>query len=329
MVRGRPALFWLGCGLLVTLATVAVIAPWLAPHDPRLPTGRPLAPPTREHLLGTNDLGQDVLSQALYGARSSLIVAGSVTGFSTALSWLVGLLAGFSRRAEIPLMALTDLLLALPNIPFYLLALTLLGPSRSNLILVLALISWPAFARIVRSIVLQARLAGYVEASRALGAPGPHIIRRHLLPATLGVLPTKLVLTVRFAVFAEATLTFLGLGSNDVVSWGMMLNWAFSDPLLFSRPVWPWLVLPPTLALAVLVLSSVWIGSELAQIPPSRGRSPGERDRHAGGRGGGTALRRTASRQVTDERVLVGVVGSGEGVPTSGRGRGQAGCRGG
>ncbi len=256
-------LFWLGCGLLVTYAAVAAMAPRLAPHDPRLSTGMPLASPSREHLLGTNDLGQDVLSQVIFGARASLIVAGSVTVISTALSWLVGLLAGFSRHAEVPLMALTDLLLALPNIPFYLLALTLLGSSRGNLILVLALISWPTFARIVRSIVLQARAAEYVEASRALGAPDFHVIRRHLLPATLGVLPTKLVLTVRFAVFAEATLAFLGLGTNDLMSWGMMLNWAFSDPLLFSRPVWPWLVLPPTLAIATFVLATVWASSGL------------------------------------------------------------------
>ncbi len=266
MARRRPALFWLGCGLLAAFAAVAALAPLLAPHDPRLPTGRPLAPPSRGHLLGTNDLGLDVLSQAIYGARSSLIVAGSVTGISTALSWIVGLLAGFFRHAEAPLMALADLLLALPHIPFYLLALTLLGPSRGNLILVLALISWPAFARIVRSVVLQARSAGYVEASRMLGAPDLHVIRHHLLPATLGVLPTKLVLTVRFAVFAEATLAFLGLGTNDAMSWGMMLNWAFSDPLLFSRPGWPWLVLPPTLAIAALVLASVWVSSGIVEI---------------------------------------------------------------
>ncbi|MDP9470022.1 MAG: ABC transporter permease [Chloroflexota bacterium] len=266
MIRRRPALFWLGSGLLGAFVAVAALAPLLAPHDPRLPTGQPLAPPTGDHLLGTNDLGQDVLSQAIYGARSSLIVAGSVTGISTALSWIIGLLAGFSRRVEAPLMALTDLLLALPKIPFYLLALTLLGPSRGHLILVLALISWPTFARIVRSVVLQARLAGYVEASRMLGAPGSHVIRSHLLPATLGVLPTKLVLTVRFAVFAQATLAFLGLGTNDEISWGMMLNWAFSDPLLFSRPGWPWLVLPPTLAIAALVLASVWVSSGIVEI---------------------------------------------------------------
>ena len=275
MARGRPVLFWLGCGLLVAFAAVAALAPLLAPQDPRLPTGRPMASPTREHPLGTNDLGQDVLSQLIYGARSALTVAGTVTGVSTALSWLVGLAAGFFRRAEGPLMAGTDLLLALPNLPLVLLILTLLGAGQRNLIAVLAALSWPAFARIVRSVVEQTRSAAYVEASRALGAPDLHLVRRHVLPATFVVLPTKLVLTVRFAVFAEATLAFLGLGSPDTASWGGMLNWAFSDPLLFARPGWPWLVLPPTLATAALILATVWIGSGLADGRSSGGLSAG------------------------------------------------------
>ena len=102
MARRPGALFWLGGGLLLAFLAVAALAPLLAPHDPRLSTGRPMAAPTREHLLGTNDVGQDVLSQVIYGARSSLIVAGFVTAVSTALSWLVGLTAGFFRRAEAP-----------------------------------------------------------------------------------------------------------------------------------------------------------------------------------------------------------------------------------
>lgn len=273
MAEGHPRLFWLGCGLLAGFALGAAFAPWLAPADPRLPSGRPLAPPSREHLLGTNDLGQDVLSQVIVGARSSLVVAGVVTLLSAAMSWLVGLTAGFSRRAAAPLMAGTDLLLALPTLPLLLLVLTLLGPGRRNLILVLALLSWPAFARVVRGIVLGARAAPYVEASRALGASGPHIVLRHLLPATLAVLPTKLVLTVRFAVFAEATLAFLGLGGGDAVSWGLMLGWAFNDPLLFSRPVWPWLVLPPALAIVAVMLATVWVGSGIEGVHRGRSRS--------------------------------------------------------
>jgi len=276
MARGAW-LFWFGGGLLALLVIIALLAPALAPHDPRLSTGLPFAPPSRAHPLGTNDLGQDVLSQVIFAARSSLLVVGLVTAISTVLSWLVGLLAGFFRPLESPLMMVADLLLALPSIPLYLLVLTLLGPSRRNLILALALLSWPAFARVVRSLVLQARRVSYVEASRAFGGSGWHIVRHHLLPATLSVLPTKLVLTARFAVFTEATLAFLGLSSGDAISWGIMLNWAFADPLLFDRAVWPWLVLPPLTAIVALILATVWLGSGFTEsrrelVPTRRGR---------------------------------------------------------
>jgi len=264
VARQSPS-FLVGCGIALAVVAVALLASWLAPHDPRLPTGQPLAPPGDGHLLGTNDLGQDTLSQLIYGARSSLIVAAVVTAASTLLSWLVGLSAGFVRRAEAPLMLLTDLLLALPSLPLYLLTLTLLGPSRRNLIVVLSLLSWPAFARVVRGVVLQTRSAPYVEASRATGATGLHVARRHVLPATLDVLPTKLILTVRFAVFAETTLGFLGLSGGGSTSWGTMLSWAVADPLLFARPAWPWLVLPPALAIMALILATVWLIGGLAE----------------------------------------------------------------
>jgi peptide/nickel transport system permease protein len=119
--------------------------------------------------------------------------------------------------------------------------------------------------RIVRSIVLRTRSVPYVEASRALGATGLHVLRVHLLGATLDVLPTKLTLTVRYAVFAEATLAFLGLGSGDSLGWGTMLSWAFGDPLLFARPVWPWLVLPPALATVALVLATTWVSTGIGE----------------------------------------------------------------
>lgn len=271
-MRSRSPLFWAGVTLLGASVAIAVLAPYLAPYDPRLPSGIPLATPSHAHPLGTNDLGQDVLSQMIYGARASLIVAASVAGISTVLSWAIGLTAGFVRRAEAPLMAIADLLLALPSIPLYLLVVTLAGPSRTNLILALALLSWPGFARVVRSLVIQARSADYVEAARALGARDTHIALRHLLPATLDVLPAKLILTVRFAVFAETTLAFLGLADGASVSWGSILSWAFNDPLLFARPVWPWLVLPPVVAIALLVLATTWIarGVEGSGRPTSR-----------------------------------------------------------
>lgn len=251
-------------GVVVVVAGLILLgAPLLAPYDPLGLSGPPLAAPTAAHLLGTNDLGQDLLSQLLYGLRTSLLVAGSVTLISTVLSWIVGLAAGVSRRAESVLMPPVEILLALPGLPLYLLVITLVGPSLPHLVGALALLSWPAFARIVRSLVLAVRAAPYVTAARALGATRLHIARQHLLPATLDILPTKLILTVRFAVFTEATLAFLGLGDPSTISCGTMLSQAFNDPLLFSRPVWPWLVLPPAGVIVGLVLATVWLGRTL------------------------------------------------------------------
>ncbi|HVB64793.1 MAG TPA: ABC transporter permease [Nitrolancea sp.] len=259
MSSRRPLTFYAGCSILAAAALVALAAPRLAPFDPQLPVGAPLRGPTAAHWLGTNDLGQDQLSLLLFGARTSLLIAGSVVVISALLSWVVGLAAGFFRWAEPPLLTLVDLLLALPSIPLYLLIISLVGASRWTLALMLGLLSWPAYARIVRSLVLQTRSSDYIEAARASGASEFWIVRRHVLPATLDILPTKLALTLRFAIFAEATLAFLGLGASGSISWGTMLSWAFNDPLLFSRPVWPWLIFPPALAVMLLILAAVWV----------------------------------------------------------------------
>jgi peptide/nickel transport system permease protein len=261
-MRSHSTLYWAGWGILGVLAACAVLAPGLAPHDPFRPSGLPLEHASRDHLLGTNDLGQDQVSLLLYGARSTLAIAASVALISTVLSWTVGLVAGCFKRAEGPLIGLTDLIIAVPNIPLYFLVLTLVGPSRRHIIIVLAMLSWPPFARIVRGIVLSNGSEPYVEASRSLGATEFHVLRRHYLPATLDVLPTKLITTVRYAVFAEATFSFLGLGGTRA-SWGAMLNWAFSDPLLFRRADWALLVVPPTAAIILLVMATSFISTEL------------------------------------------------------------------
>lgn len=273
--RRFPPSFWTGTGLLISFAAIALLARWLAPFDPTSPEGRPLQLPGNGHLLGTNDLGQDVLSQLIYGTRTTLGVAIGVVLISTVLSWLVGITAGMSRLLEAPLMMLADLILALPVLPLCMFVLTLAGSSRLSLILALGLLSWPAYARIVRSVVIETRSAPYVEAARALGASPTRIAVRHLLPATRQLLPAKLVMTARYAIFTEATLAFLGLGSGGV-SWGTMLSWAFADPLLFARPIWPWLVLPPVLAIALLVQATLWMSEGLGHpVTSARSRREG------------------------------------------------------
>lgn len=263
--------------MLALLAAAALSAPLLAPYDPSLPVGAPLLPPGGGHLFGTNDLGQDVWSQWLWGSRASLLIAAVVTLLSTVLSWSVGIAAGMWRWSEAVLMGVTDLLLALPAIPLYLLVVALVGPSQLHLMLTLGLLSWPAFARVVRARVLAVRAEPYVEAARALGASPWRVATRHVAPATLQLLPAKLVLTVRFAIFAEATLGFLGLGNPSTRSWGSMLGWAFSNPVAFVGGAWTWWVLPPALAIVAAVLSTTWLS-----IGAERESRPGQRPQRGG-----------------------------------------------
>jgi peptide/nickel transport system permease protein len=248
---------------LIVLAVVCagLAAPAVAPFDPRLSSGGALQAPSPAHWLGTNDIGQDVLSQWLWAARASVAIALAVTALSAALAWGVGLVAGLSARAEGPIMAFTDLLLALPGLPLYVLILTLIGPSQTHVAVWLGLLSWPAFARVVRAQVIAVRTAPYIEAVRGLGGTWSRIALHHVLPATLGLLPAHLVLTVRFAVFAEATLAFLGLGDSAILSWGTLLAWAFANPLLFTSSAWTWLVLPPACGIAMLILLAGWAGA--------------------------------------------------------------------
>jgi ABC-type dipeptide/oligopeptide/nickel transport system permease subunit len=260
---------WAGAAILALAVAAAALAPLLAPFDSRAVSGAPLLGPSALHPLGTNDVGQDLFSQWLWGARASLVVAILVALCSTVLSWGIGIAAGVWRPASGALMGLADLLLALPSLPLYLLVATMVGSSQGHVVIMLTLLSWPAFARIVLSQVVVLRGAPYVEAAWALGASPLRVARAHLLPGTLMLLPAKLVFTFRFAIFAEATLAILGLGDPAGTSWGTTLGWDFNDALLFSRGTWAWWVLPPAASIVLLVLATTWLatGLEAAQDP--------------------------------------------------------------
>jgi peptide/nickel transport system permease protein len=261
----------LGLLILLGLSVAALSAALLTPHGPSEIAGRPFLPPSAAHPLGTDGLGYDVLTVLLHGARVSLGVAAGVALGSTLFSWAAGLASGLSRRLEAPLLALADLLIALPFLPLAMLIVLLAGASSPTIAATLIALSWPAFARIVRAQVLAVRRAPYVEAARALGGTEIHVALRHVLPATLPLLPAKLILTVRLALFGEATLAFLGLGDPAARSWGTMLGLAFDDPLLFARNAWLWSVLPPAIAISLAVIATGWIATALHAVEREQG----------------------------------------------------------
>lgn len=253
----------LGAVLLLWMAILALAAPSLVPYHPWDTVGGPAAPPGAHFRLGTNTLGQDLLSVLLYGARTSLMIGVLAAGLSTGLSAAVGVTAALWTRGRGAMTALIDLFLAIPSVPLVVLLAVFLGPGFWSLVAVLVLVGWAAFARIVQAQVQVTIRKDYVEAARALGARSGRVIRTSILPEIAPVLSTKFLLTMRWAVLMEATLGLLGLGDPSRVSWGLMLHQAFSYPLLFVTDAWMWWAAPPALAIVATSLGLMSIGRDL------------------------------------------------------------------
>jgi peptide/nickel transport system permease protein len=242
----------LGLLLLTSFIVIALFAPLLAPFDPWL-SSAPYLVPNPQHLLGTNDIGQDILSELIYGARISLLVSFGATSAAIVIGIAVGLVAGYFRGwVDDAMMAITDLFFALPGLPLAILMAAYLGPGIVNVVIVIAVVSWPSTARVVRAQILSLREMGFVEASRAIGAGYRWTMLRHILPNISTVVLAKFALTVGSAMLMEASLSFLGLGDPTAKSWGGMLRYSFSRGG-FIRDLW-WWYLPPGLCIGLCVL---------------------------------------------------------------------------
>jgi peptide/nickel transport system permease protein len=258
----RQPLAAFGIVLLLGFVAAALLAPILAPFDPaRLDLNHRLLAPTSTHLFGTDELGRDILSRTLYGARISLIVAVSVVAISLSIGLLAGALSGFyGGPIDIVLnVYVSNAFLALPGILLAIAFVAFLGPGLLNLILALSISGWVGYARLVRAQVMSVREREFVEAARALGASDLRILTRHILPNILQPLIVQAAVGMAGAVLAEATLSFLGLGiPAPAASWGTMLNDARSH--LFDSPH---MVIFPALAVMLAVLSFNFIGDAL------------------------------------------------------------------
>jgi peptide/nickel transport system permease protein len=216
-------------GLILTLLLViaALAAPLLAPHDPNVQdTSRRLETPSQQHKLGLDDLGRDVLSRIIWGARVSLRVGFSVVLLASAVGITLGAISGyFGGIIDALVMRLCDILLAFPGILLAIALVAVLGPSINNVVLALSIIGWVGYARLVRGQVLKVREMEYVTAAKALGAKSPRVIIRHVLPNVINPVIVMATLGLAGAVLAEAALSFLGLGVQPPTpSWGAMLT---------------------------------------------------------------------------------------------------------
>lgn len=260
-----------GVVLVVVFVLFAVFAPWIAPQDPaRIDLAARLSGPSAAHWFGTDELGRDILSRIIYGARISMLVGASVVAASLLLGLIVGSIAGYygGRVDRFVNVVVMNAFLSFPGILLAIAFVAFLGPGIFNLIMALSIGGWVGYARLVRGQVLAAREREFVEAARALGAGDLRIITRHILPNIIQPVIVQAAIGMAGAVLAEATMSFLGLGvPPPTASWGSMLNDGRSH--LFDAPH---LVLFPAVAVMLAVLSFNFIGDALRDYLDPRSR---------------------------------------------------------
>lgn len=274
MPRQRSRWLWLrtlwrsksGALSLIVLAVIvlaAVFAPLIAPYDPNAQDYEFLEAPTLAHIMGTDDLGRDLFSRIVYGARISLFVGVSTVLLSMILGVIMGLLAGYyGGWVDQVIMRYIDLQWAFPNFIIAVYLVAIFGTGLSNVIVAITLAFLDDFARIVRSMVLIIRTQDFVTASRAIGSSSSRIIWRHIFPNSLAPVIVQATVSVSAAILAEAGLSFLGLGVQpSTPTWGLIL----SDARSFISRAW-WLAVFPGLAITLTVLSINFLGDVLRDI---------------------------------------------------------------
>jgi peptide/nickel transport system permease protein len=250
----------IGIFILSLFLALALFAPFIAPYDP-CESKIPYQPPSEEHFLGTNDIGQDILSELIYASRVSLTIGFLAGLISVFIGTTLGMLAGYYRGGvEELVMATGDVVLLVPGLPLMIILAAYLSPSMWNIVLVVGLLWWCSTARVVHTRVLQLRDMPFVEAARALGSGDRHIIFHHILTNCKEVIYAKFALAVASAMLTEASLSFLGLGDPLNISWGEMIHFAFSRGG-FANDMW-WWYLPPGLMICACVLGFVMIAME-------------------------------------------------------------------
>jgi peptide/nickel transport system permease protein len=266
-LRSQP-LAALGSMLLVLFVLLAIFAPQIAPHDPAaIHLDTRLQAPSAGHWFGTDELGRDILSRVVYGARISLLIATSVVAITVFFGLIFGFLAGYyGGWLDTVLNAiLMNIFLSLPGILIAIALVAFLGPGMLNLIFALSITGWVGYARLVRGQVLAVREREFVEAARAMGATDLRIMVRHILPNIIQPVMVQAAIGMAGTILAEATLSFLGLGvPPPMPSWGVMLNDARAH--LFDAPH---MVIFPAIAIMLAVLSFNFIGDALRdQLDP-------------------------------------------------------------
>ena len=254
---------------MAVIVLLALAGPWLYPYNPWEYVGKPLEPPSWAHPLGTNDVGQDLLSELIYGTRTSMVIGLSVGLIGVLISLILSLSSVLRGGLwDFALMRLVDAWLTIPPLLLVLLIVAFVPPRVTVLILALSLFSWAGSTRILRSQGLEIKGELYVEAALAMGASAPYLARRHFLPGLYHLVILSFLVQTRRAILLESSLAFLGLADPQHKSWGIMIQYGMKFMALGDY--WLWWLLPPALALGLTLVSLALIGFGLeSQFEPT------------------------------------------------------------
>ncbi|MHA2067493.1 MAG: ABC transporter permease, partial [Candidatus Thorarchaeota archaeon] len=258
----RERLGLIGLAILLFFLAIAIVGPFIAPHDPYSSTGIYFAPPSSEFPMGTDDSGRDVFSQFLHGTRISLFIGILASSISTLIGTLIGALSGyFGGRVDYFLMRVTDSFMVIPRFFLALVVVAIFGASLWNIILVIGLLGWPSPARLLRSQFLAEKEAAYVAAARTIGASDTNIMVDEILPNAFSPIIVNAALEIGFAILLESELSFLGLGDPNLFSWGYMI-YTTKRFLVLA----PHLILFPAIGISLVVIAFSLMGDTLNKI---------------------------------------------------------------
>jgi peptide/nickel transport system permease protein len=253
-----------GLAIIIVLFFTAIFAPWLAPHDPmKVKTRDRLKPPSKEHLLGTDDMGRDILSRIISGSRISIMVGVVVVAISLSIGVPLGAISGyFGGKIDSILMRITDIFLGLPSLILALAIAAALGRGIMNTMIAISITWWPWYARLVRGQTLSIREMGYIEAARAAGGSSFRIVLTHVLPNCISPIIVTASMDMGYTILAAAALGFIGLGAQPPSpEWGLMVSIGRTYMMNY-----PWVATFPGLAILITVLGFNLVGDGLRDL---------------------------------------------------------------
>ena len=254
----------IGWSLLLFMIGIAVFAPVLAPYNPYSEMDAIYLKPSADHLLGTNDIGQDIFSELLYGARTSLAIGFLSAAISIVIGSVVGMVSGwYGGKIDLFLMKITAFIMTIPFLPTVIILSAFTKPGPITTSVILGIMSWAGTARIVRSQILSMKGKEYIQTIKAMGASDFYILTRHVLKELLPFLMYRATARVRAGILSESSLSFLGLGSTVVKSWGTIIYYAQAKNALLTD-AWIWWILPPGICIIVIscALTMITYGAE-------------------------------------------------------------------